>query len=47
MAATTDKSYNSYVEKCRRQREKMRELLSHIDDKRDLFFKEVKTTFPA
>lgn len=45
--AATDNAYNSYVEKCRRQREKMRALLSHIDDKRDSIFKEAKNTAPA
>jgi len=39
MNATTDKEYKCYVEKCRRQRDKMRSLLTNIDEKRDLIFK--------
>lgn len=40
MKGITEDEYVSYVEKSRRQRDKMRLLLIEIDKKRDLIFKE-------
>ena len=41
MSRITEDDYISYVEKARRQREKMRLLLIQIDQKRDLLFEKI------
>ena len=43
MKGITEDEYVDYVEKARRQREKMRLLLVEIDEKRDLLFKKMNT----
>lgn len=39
MTDTEDKNYCNSVEKCRRQRKKIRSLLDHIDIQKELIFK--------
>ena len=45
MTTTEDKDYCNSVEKCRRQREKIRSLLDYVDHKKELIFK--THLFPA
>jgi len=45
MTDIEDRDYCNSVEKCRRQREKVRSLLDYVDDQKELIFK--THLFPA
>lgn len=43
MATTTDKQHLQVMEKCRRQRKKIMDLLEYVDEEKDLLFQQEKT----